>query len=85
MSTPRIKMYMSPTCPFCIRAIGILNDHNVPFETVDVQQKPELREELGKLIGRSDVPQVFVDGEHIGDDDHVAEWAADGRLDALRT
>ncbi len=84
MSAKRVKIYMTPTCPYCQKAMGILNDHDVPFEQVDVQGRQELRDELHKMIGRSDVPQVFVDGEHIGDDDHVAEWADDGRLDALK-
>ena len=84
MATPRVKVYMTPTCPYCQRAIGILQDHGISYEEVNVQGKNDLRDELGKLIGRSDVPQVFVDGEHIGDDDLLAEVAADGRLDALK-
>ena len=84
MSATRVKVYMTPTCPYCQRAIGILNDHDIPFDPLDVQARPELRAELSKMAGRSDVPQIFVDGEHIGDDDHIAEWAADGRLDALK-
>ena len=83
MSTPRVKIYMSPACPYCRRAIGILEEHGVAYEPVNVLGADEFRDELHELIGRRDVPQVFVDGKHIGDDDHVAEWAEDGRLDGL--
>ena len=83
MTTPRIKIYTSSTCPYCRRAIGILKEHGVAYEAVSVDGRDAVRDELNELIGRRDVPQVFVDGKHIGDDDHLAEWADDGRLDAL--
>ena len=42
-----------------------------------------MRDEIEKLTGRRDVPQIFIDDQHIGDDDDLAELAQSGKLDEI--
>jgi glutaredoxin 3 len=84
MPEPRLAIYTTTGCPYCVRALTILRDGKVPFREINVAGRPELRDEIEKRCGRRDVPQVFVDGQHIGDDDALATWQQDGRLALLR-
>lgn len=79
----RLRIYTRRHCPFCIRALDILQRAGVTdFEEVPIDgQEGRLRREIMRLTGgRWDVPQVFIDGKHIGDDDDLEALAASGRL-----
>ncbi|GIX07528.1 MAG: glutaredoxin 3 [Candidatus Poribacteria bacterium] len=84
MAKPRVRIYTLTGCPYCARALAILREHGVPYEEINITGREQLRDEIERLCGRRDVPQVFVDGRHIGDDEALAEWAAAGKLEALR-
>ena len=83
MAQERLMIYTTTGCPYCARALDILRKSRVPYHEINVAGRPELRDEIEKRCGRRDVPQVFVDGKHIGDDDALEEWDADGKLAAL--
>jgi glutaredoxin 3 len=83
MAQERLTIYTKTACPYCARALAILRKNRVPYEEINVDGRPELRDEIERRCGRRDVPQIFVDGDHIGDDDALAEWEADGKLTAL--
>lgn len=81
---PEIVLYSTTVCPFCIRAKMLLNKKNVTFEEINLDKNPERRDEMVKLAGgRRTVPQIFINGQHIGgcDDLHALDQA--GKLDPL--
>ena len=60
-----IKVYSTPTCPWCIRAKQFLKDNNIPFQDVDVSSDQAAGEEMIKKSGQMGVPVLDIDGEII--------------------
>lgn len=60
-----IKIYSTPTCPFCIRAKQFLKENNIPFEDIDVSVNPQAVEEMIKISGQMGVPILDIEGEII--------------------
>ena len=82
----RLKIYTRRHCPYCIRALNTLKQRGVEdYEEISIDgREGQLRREIMDLTGgRWDVPQVFVDGKHLGDDDDLEELARSGKLAAL--
>ncbi len=79
--SPEITIYTAAHCPFCVRAIQLLKDKGVATIEIDVGGKPELRQEMTQKAGSDSVPQIFVDGKHIGDCDGIHALDAQGKLD----
>jgi glutaredoxin 3 len=78
-----VELYATSWCPFCTRARTLLRRKGVPFIDIDVDEDPERRREMiERAGGRTSVPQIFIDGEHIGGSDDLAALDAAGRLDA---
>jgi len=61
----RIKVYSTPTCPFCIRLKQFLNEHNIIFENIDVSSNQQAAEEMVEKSGQMGVPVLDVDGQII--------------------
>ena len=61
----KVKIYSTPTCPFCIRTKQFLKDNNIPFEDTDVSNNDEAAEEMIKKSGQMGVPVLDIDGEII--------------------
>jgi glutaredoxin 3 len=79
-SAPRVKMYVTLICPYCIRAKALLNQRGIAFDTVDVTGDHEARAWLVQATGRRTVPQIFIDGEPIGGFDELRELDRSGEL-----
>ena len=79
----KIEIYTSPWCPFCIAAKRLLDNKGLPYKEIDVTMKSGARQEMVERAGGNrKVPQIFVDGEYIGDCDDIMALEADGELDA---
>jgi len=79
-----IDIYTTPYCPFCIRAKKLLANKKVEFNEIDLSENPNKFEEmLSKSNGARTVPQIFVNGEHIGDCDHIHDLDQKGELDKI--
>ena len=59
---PSIKIYTTPTCPYCIRVKDYLKEKNVSFESVDVSSNEAGLQEMIKASGQMGVPVVVIDG-----------------------
>lgn len=68
-----VLVFSRPGCPFCARAKGMLTDAGLAYDEIIVGDEVTLRG-LRAATGRETVPQVFVDGAHIGGSDDLAEW-----------
>ena len=72
-----------PQCGFSSRAVAILDHLNVPFETVDVLQDPEIRQGIKAYSDWPTIPQLYVKGEFVGGCDIVREMFQAGELQDL--
>ncbi len=80
----RIEVYSSLWCPFCSRAKALLKRKGVAYEEIDVDRDPNLRQQMMRRAGgRRTVPQIFIDGRHVGGSDDLADLERAGELDAL--
>lgn len=80
----RIEIYTTPTCPYCVAAKRLLTQKGVAFEEINVAGDPEGRKAMSaRAAGRTTVPQIFIDGRHIGGCDDLHALDADGGLDPL--
>ncbi len=77
-----IEIYTSPFCGFCHVAKRLLDKKGVAYREIDVMMKPSLRKEMKERSGSGTVPQIFVDGEHLGDCMEIMEVNEDGELDS---
>ena len=82
----KIEIYTKAFCPYCTRAMRLLDAKGVDVEEFDISMGgPKRVEMLGRAGGRSTVPQIFIDGQHIGGSDDLAALDREGKLDALLT
>ena len=79
-----VDIYTTPYCPFCTRAKKLLANKKIEFNEIDLSENPDKFEEmLSKSNGARTVPQIFVNGEHIGDCDHIHDLDQKGELDKI--
>jgi glutaredoxin 3 len=80
----RIEIYTSPTCGYCHAAKRLLAQKGASFTEFDVTQDPSRRSEmLARANGRRTVPQIFIDGRHVGGCDDLYALDSAGKLDPL--
>jgi glutaredoxin 3 len=83
MST-KVEIYTSPFCGYCHRAKRLLAERGVDFVEIDLMAEPgrrvEMRERSG---GRFTLPQIFIDGRHVGDCEELYALDRAGRLAGL--
>ena len=81
---PEIDIYTQPWCPYCARAVNLLTKKGVPFREIDAPHgSAERADSIRRAGGRTTVPQIFLDGRHIGGSDELAALDAKGALDPL--
>ena len=79
-----VEIYTTQLCPFCIRAKSLLMSKGVEFTEIAVDTDIELRREMiERSLGRSTVPQIFINDAAIGGSDDLATLEREGRLDDL--
>ncbi len=82
--TAKVEIYSSPWCGYCARAKGLLSRKGVDFVEYDVTADTSKRDEMVERAGgRTTVPQIFIDGKHIGGSDELHALDGQGRLDPL--
>lgn len=80
----KIEIYTSPLCGYCHRAKTLLTKKGVAFTEIDVTDVIGARDEMvTRAGGQKTVPQVFIDGRHIGGSDTLAALDRAGELDRL--
>jgi glutaredoxin 3 len=80
----RIVLYTTPYCGYCRAAKHLLNKKSVAFTEIDVSEDIGLRQEMiSRAFGRRTVPQILINGTHVGGYDELAELERAAKLDAL--
>ena len=79
-----IEIYTQPGCPYCERALALLSRKGVPVQEIDAPHgSPERTQSVARAGGRSSVPQIFIDGRHVGGCDDLMALERKGELDRL--
>jgi glutaredoxin 3 len=81
---PRIEIYTTPWCGYCLAAKRLLEAKGAAYVETDVSRDPAMRSEMmQRASGRRTVPQIFIGERHVGgaDDLHALDRA--GKLDLL--
>ncbi|KGJ13962.1 glutaredoxin 3 [Paracoccus sanguinis] len=82
--TARVEIYATQSCPYCHMARGLLGRKGVSYELIDVGRTPDLRAEMTQRAGgRRTVPQIFIDGVHVGGSDDLHALDRQGKLDSM--
>ena len=80
----KIEIYTKAFCTYCARAKALFNSKNAAFEEFDIMMNSGLRNAMiARASGGTTVPQIFIDGQHIGGSDDLAALDARGGLDPL--
>ena len=80
---PKIVMYTTQYCPFCIQAKSLLRHKGVTFEEIDIGGDDELRTKMVETSGRRTVPQIFINDNPIGGFEELRSLDEQGDLDRL--
>ena len=81
---PKVEIYVKTFCGFCFRAKRLLDSKGIEYEQHEVSfGGPERQEMIERSGGRTTVPQIFIDGRHIGDCNELMELESRGKLDEL--
>jgi glutaredoxin 3 len=81
-----VEIYTKAFCPYCSRAMRLLASKGVEPEEYDITMGgPKRGEMIERAGGRTTVPQVFIDGVHVGGSDDLAALDRQGKLDPLLT
>lgn len=79
-----VEIYTTPICGFCHAAKRLLTSKGVSFSEVDVMADPSRRAEMmQRANGGRTVPQIFIDGLHVGGNDDLQALERAGKLDPL--
>ena len=80
----RIEIYTKAFCPYCTRAKQLLAAKGAEFEEYDITMGgPHRSEMIQRANGRTTVPQIFIDGRHIGGSDDLYSLDREGRLEPM--
>jgi glutaredoxin 3 len=80
----KVEIYTTMICPYCVRAKRLLEQRNAAFEEIDVMADGKRRAEMvTRAGGRTSVPQIFINGRHIGGSDDLYALDRQGGLAPL--
>jgi len=81
---PKVEIYTTLFCPFCSRALALLDKKGVAYEELDAPHGSQARRDaIERSGGRTTVPQIFINGQAIGGSDELAALERAGKLDPL--
>src|SRR5215468_6913290 len=81
MVMAKVEIYTTMLCPYCYRAKKLLAERGADFTEIDVMMDQNLRKEMmTRANGRRTVPQIFINGTHVGGSDELYALDAAGKL-----
>jgi len=81
---PAVLIYTKPMCPYCARAVNLLNKKGVSFEEIDAGWDADKKKEMmAKANGRATFPQIFIGEQHVGGCDDLMALESAGELDKI--
>lgn len=84
MSMPKVRMYTTAVCPYCLRAKDLLRRRGVEhIDEVRIDLDPQARDTMMRATGRRTVPQIYIGDTHVGGCDDLHALDAAGKLQSL--
>ena len=80
---PEAIMYTTAVCPYCVAAKNFLKSRGVAYTEVRVDTDPAARTLMMQQTRRSSVPQIFINGTHVGGYDELVALDRSGGLQRL--
>lgn len=80
---PKVTIYSTAMCPYCVRAKMLLSNKGVSFEEIRVDLDHSELQTMLQRSGRRTVPQIFIDDQHVGGFDDLALLDSYGKLDPM--
>lgn len=84
VNTP-VTLYTTPFCPYCLAAKRLLEEHDIPYENIDIAGTENFREFLYQKTGRRTVPQILINDVPIGGYTDLLSLSQQGKLESLLT
>jgi glutaredoxin 3 len=79
----KVEIYTTPFCGYCARAKSLFDRKGVAYDEMDVMMDDRKRSEMRERARRTTVPQIFINGQHIGGSDELSALESAGKLDPL--
>ena len=79
----KVTIYTKPYCPYCIRAVDLLEKKGVAFTEIEAAFDPDKRQEMMTRSGRTTFPKIFIGETHVGGCDDIMALERAGKLDPL--
>ncbi|HEX6091734.1 MAG TPA: glutaredoxin 3 [Dongiaceae bacterium] len=77
----KVEIYTTQFCPYCHRAKRLLQERGASYMEIDVMMDGSKRKEMiDRAGGRRSVPQIFINGHHVGGSDELYALDRDGKL-----
>ncbi|XP_013616112.1 PREDICTED: glutaredoxin-C4-like [Brassica oleracea var. oleracea] len=86
ISSHKIVIFSKSSCPYCRRAKSVFGELDQVPHVVELDEREDgwnVQSALGEIVGRRTVPQVFINGKHIGGSDDTVEAHESGELAKL--
>jgi glutaredoxin 3 len=83
VSGPKITIYSTAICPYCVAAKNFLKSKGQSWEEVRIDLDPAEREKMMAKTRRTSVPQIFVGQTHVGGYDDMMALHRAGKLEPL--
>ena len=81
---PEVIMYSTAVCPYCVAAKNFLKSRGLGYSEVRIDTDPEQRKLMMERTRRSSVPQIFINGTHVGGYEELVALDRAGGLDLLK-
>ena len=69
-----VKIYSTSWCPSCVYAKRLLEDNNIEFKEINIEEEGISREQLHEITGGMSVPQIVINDIPIGGFEHLLEY-----------
>ncbi|GAB2267390.1 Glutaredoxin-C4 [Dionaea muscipula] len=86
ISSHKIVIFSKSYCPYCKKAKAVFKELEVEPFVVELNERDDgssIQDALNRIVGRRTVPQVFIDGKHIGGSDDTVDAYQSGELAKL--
>ena len=80
---PKAKIYTTDYCPYCKKAKKLLDTKGIKYEEINLTNDPDMRSKLVETTGRNTVPQIYINGKHIGGYTDLERDEMSGHLDLI--
>jgi len=80
---PKVEIYTQPWCPYCSRAVALLEGKGVAYQEIDAPHGSMERKQAIARSGQNTMPQVFIDGRSVGGCDDLMALERAGKLDPM--